>query len=91
LTQNMATILFKHTLKFTHYFVPLTFRFNLTSPTVLLSCAHFTSSSGKTSIIPAWCAPETQIEKLQAQVSTIKGQILMIQQASISPIEKGVK
>ena len=34
---------------------------------------------------------QTQIEKLQAQVSTIKGQILMIQQASISPIEKGVK
>ena len=34
---------------------------------------------------------QTQIEKLQAQVSTIKGQILMIQQAVISPIEKGVK
>ena len=34
---------------------------------------------------------QTQIEKLQAQVSTIKGQILMIQQAGINPIEKGVK
>jgi hypothetical protein len=32
---------------------------------------------------------QTQIEKLQAQVSTIKGQILMIQQAGINPIEKG--
>ena len=34
---------------------------------------------------------QTKIEKLQAQVSTIKGQILMIQQAGINPIEKGVK
>jgi hypothetical protein len=34
---------------------------------------------------------QTQIEKLQAQISTIKGQILMIQQAGINPIEKGVK
>ena len=34
---------------------------------------------------------DDKIEKLQAQVSTIKGQILMIQQAGINPIEKGVK
>ena len=52
---------------------------------VLIVAVYLSAPVEKTTV------EQTQIEKLQAQVSTIKGQILMIQQAGINPIEKGVK